>query len=80
MTSQQAVVPAEQEDAPENTPPESWAGEPTTLQAMTDEYIIENKLTGRTPGTSLYIVQARKRSGEITETCEGQTLKLFLVT
>ena len=80
MVTQSATLVASEEDGGEvSTEPEPWVSEPKTLTALTDEYIIENKFPGRAPGTSLYVVQARKRNGDTTECLEGQHLKLFLV-
>lgn len=57
----------------------AWVAEPTTLPGMLEKYIVENKMPGRVPGTTLFIVQAKARDGSIEETVEGQTLKMFLV-
>ena len=57
----------------------AWVTEPTTLPGMLDKYIVENKMPGRVPGTTLFLVQSKARDGSIEETVEGQTLKLFLV-
>ena len=72
-----AVVPAEEQDMVSKEP-EPWVNEPKDLTTMTDEYIIETKMPGRVPGTSLYVVQSRKRNGDLTECLEGQSMKLFL--
>lgn len=39
---------------------------------------IENKIAGRTPGSTLYLVQARSRDGELRETVDDQQYKLFI--
>lgn len=53
--------------------------EPTNVQDLTDRYVIESKVAGRTPGSTLYVVQAKARNGAVTEVAENQTYKLFLV-
>lgn len=78
VINETAVVSAEEEQDPASMEPEPWVKEPKDLTAMTDEYIIETKIPGRVPGTSLYVVQSRKRNGDVTECLEGQSMKLFL--
>ena len=80
MVTQSTALVASEEDGDEvSKEPEPWVSEPKLLSALMDEYIIENKFPGRAPGTSLYVVQARKRNGETTECLEGQHLKFLLV-
>ena len=72
-------VSAAPESLPEtesNLPP--WQ-EPTSIQELTDMYQIENKYAGRTPGTTLYLVQVEARNGDAREIVEGQRFKLFMV-
>lgn len=57
----------------------TWADEPGTLDDLVQAYNIENKIAGRTAGTTLYVVQAVKKSGELGEAQDGQQFKLFLV-
>ena len=56
----------------------AW-NEPSTLQGLTDMYNVENKIAGRTAGTTLYLVQAKGRNGELHEVQDEQKFKLFLV-
>lgn len=71
----QAVVAAEEETAPK-----AWTSEPTKLDALLDEYIIESKFSGRHPGTTLYLTLSTKRSGEVVNVTDNQKYKLFLDT
>jgi len=48
-------------DTPEKLP---WVGEPSTMQALLDRYNVEAKITGRLPGTTLFVVSARDRAGK----------------
>lgn len=41
--------------------------------------MVETKLSGRTPGTTLYIVSAADRNGNMKQTSDGRVYKLFLV-
>ena len=41
--------------------------------------MVETKLSGRTPGTTLYVVTAADRNGAMKQTSDGQVYKLFLV-
>ena len=53
--------------------------EPKDLDQLTTTYVVENKFAGRTPGTTLYLVQAKARNGEIYEVVDDkQEFKLFL--
>ena len=44
----------------------AWVGEPTDIDGVLQRY--EAKITGRLAGTTLFVVQAKDRSGK-TETC-----------
>ena len=76
-----ALVVGESEE-PETpiAPMEPWKGEPATIDALLDTHILENKVAGRTPGTTLYLVSAKRRDGEVEGTLPHQKWKLFLVT
>ena len=53
--------------------------EPKDLDQLTSTYVVENKYAGRTPGTTLYLVQAKARNGELREVADDkQEYKLFL--
>ena len=56
---------------------EPWS-EPEKLEDMLDQYIIEGKFAGRSPGTTMYLVQAKKRDGTLEQVVAGQRCKLFL--
>ena len=71
-----ALVPVEE---PPEDPVEPWS-EPLTVEELVDKYIIESKFAGRYPGTTLYLTQAKDRSGALHQVEEGQRFKLFLVT
>ena len=58
-------VPTPKETVPEKP---AWVGEPGTVQELINKFNIEVKLSGRTPGTTLYVVGSRDRSG-IHEPC-----------
>jgi len=55
-----------------------WENEPSTLQDLLDNYIIENKIVGHTPGMMLYLTKAETRSGERINALPDQQNKLFL--
>ena len=44
-----------------------------------DRYVIETKLSGRTSGSTLFLVAAKQRDGSEHQVVEGQAFKLFLV-
>ena len=49
------------------------------MSELTDRYNVENKIAGRTAGSTLYLVHARSRSGDLHEVAdEEQQYKLFL--
>eukprot|EP00435_Cladocopium_sp_Y103_P058278 s510_g20.t1 len=60
----QALVAKQEADDKEakeaKIPP--WV-EPESVQLLLDHYIVEGKFSGRTPGTTLYLVGAKKRDG-----------------
>ena len=58
---------------------EPWSGEPETIDQLLDRYIVEGKCSGRTAGTTLYLVQCKARDGGVSQALEGQKFKLFLV-
>ena len=49
------------------------------MDELVDRYVIEGKFSGRTAGTTLYLVQAKARDGSLHQAVEGQRFKLFLV-
>ena len=73
---QQQMVIADEEEP--TLPP--WTLEPKTLDQLLEHYIVENKLPGRSPSTTIFIVQAKARGGTTTECLENQTKKMFLDT
>lgn len=72
-----AVVPHEDEPQPEDDLP-TWE-EPETIEDLNQEYVLENKLAGKTAGTSLYIVQSQRRNGTLKDVQPRQAYILFLV-
>ena len=57
----------------------AWA-EPKTLEELTNTYNVENKIAGRTAGSTLYLVQSKGRDGQVRECADpNQQFKLFLV-
>lgn len=52
--------------------------EPTSIQELTDMYQVENKYAGRTAGTTLFLVVAESRSGDVRDVVDGQRFKLFM--
>ena len=55
-----------------------WEDEPTTLDMLQDTYIVEAKMSGRDPGTTLFLTVSKKRDGTCVGVQEGQRFKLFL--
>ena len=66
-----------EDERPQDTPL-SWEGEPDTLDQLVDQYIIECKMSGRTAGTTLILVQSKSRNNQTTDVTEGQQFKLYL--
>ena len=54
--------------------------EPETVEVLMDMYIVEGKFSGRAPGTTLYLMNAKKRDGTTDQIQPNQRFKLFLVT
>lgn len=52
--------------------------EPESVQLLLDHYIVEGKFSGRTPGTTLYLVGSKKRDGIADQIQPNQKYKLFL--
>lgn len=57
---------------------EAWKNDATTIQQIMDNYIIEAKIPGRHPGTTLFIVHAEDRAGKFSDFLDGQKYKLFI--
>ncbi|CAL1173949.1 unnamed protein product [Cladocopium goreaui] len=76
----EAIVPAEdeEEEMPQRTT-FAEGSEPDLLSTLLDQYIVECRFAGRTPGTSLYLAHAVRRDGTRTEMVDNQKFKLFLV-
>lgn len=53
--------------------------EPSTIDMLQDRYIVEGKFSGRTPGTTLFLVHSKRRDGIVDQVTENQRFKLFLV-
>ena len=73
----QQIVPVAPADV--DPAPAAWTMEPTSVQELLDMYVIENKMSGRVAGTSLWLTAAQRRSGEDFQVTEGQKYKLWLV-
>ena len=58
---------------------EPWVNEPETVEQLLHQYIIEGNFAGRVPGTTLFLVQSKKRDGGYHQVIENQKFKLFLV-
>ena len=57
-----------------------WPGEPNTVDGVMNTYNVECKTTGRWPGTTLMLVNAKNRTtGKIDQAVPSQQFKLFLV-
>lgn len=77
-----APTPAETEAqlVPVEEPtPDAFTSEPSNLDALLEEYYVENKVPGRDPGTTLLLTVATSRSGKTSEIVANQKFKLFLV-
>lgn len=59
-------------------PPPCFTSEPSTYEVLLDKYIVESKVPGRNPSTTLLLCMAKSRGGELTEVVDGQKWKLFL--
>ena len=70
------MVPHEEE--PEQDLP-TWEKEPTTIDELMDKYLLETKVSGKTPGTTLFVVQSKARDGTVEDVHGDQDFKLFLV-
>lgn len=55
-----------------------WDGEPETIAQLLEAYVVEAKITGKDPATTLYAVQSTKRNGTLSEITANQPYKLFL--
>jgi hypothetical protein len=74
-----AIVPAE-DDVETPQPPPQWTSEPKSLEQLLDTYIVEQKVSGRQPGVSLYLTMASRRDGTLVDALDNQQkYKLFLV-
>ena len=75
-----AMVPAEVDEEMANVPA-PWTDEPTNLDALLDAYIVEQKISGKWPGSILYLTTVARRDGSVTGALqEQQKYKLFLVS
>jgi len=57
----------------------AWLNEPTDISSLQDRYYVEAKIVGREPGTTLFVVQARDRSGKLDACSSPITLFFSLV-
>ena len=55
-------APQPKEAEPELPP---WVNEPTTIAELQDKYNIEAKPSGRLPGTTLFVVSSKDRTGNV---------------
>ncbi|CAK8995155.1 Uncharacterized protein SCF082_LOCUS4228 [Durusdinium trenchii] len=78
-TASEAPIAPPPEPEPE-LPVTLWSGEPTTVDEILNQYYVEAKISGRTAGTTFFVVDAKRRtSGVLDQVSEHQTLKLFMV-
>ena len=59
-------------------PAEAW-DEPGDCAELLEQYNLETKITGRTSGTTLFVVHSKRRDGRLVECEPDQQFKLFLV-
>lgn len=71
-----AVVAAPPPEPEEVQPP--WQ-EPVTMDSLLESYLVETKISGRVPGTTLIICPVKRRNGTTDQISEGQNYKLFIV-
>ena len=57
----------------------NWDAEPKTVDELIAAHNLDMKTAGRWGGTTLFLVDARNRSGKAENIVEGQEFKLFLV-
>ena len=57
----------------------TWSCELKELQGLLDSYVVENKFSGRHPGTSLFLTGVTRREGGEVAMLPDQKWKLFLV-
>ena len=72
--SSEAIVPAEEPEVDAT----KWSSGPKELQGLLDSYVVETRIPGRHPGTSLFLVNAARRDSETVGVVPGQKFKLFL--
>lgn len=75
---QAAFIAKQEKDAPPPMKIVPWE-EPSTIELLMDRYVIENKISGRSPGTTLILVNAKRRDGTLDQVGPDQQFKLFLV-
>lgn len=71
------AAPPEPEPAPAVAP---WENEPTTVSELLELHVVEAKISGRDAGTTLFVVDARRRNGSLVDTTPNQSYKLFVVS
>ncbi|CAK8990644.1 unnamed protein product [Durusdinium trenchii] len=74
---QAAFIAKQEKDAPPPMKIVPWE-EPSTIELLMDRYVIENKISGRSPGTTLILVNAKRRDGTLDQVGPDQQFKLFL--
>ena len=63
-----APAPELEESKPEEKELPPWTNEPTNIDSLQDRYNLEAKISGRLPGTTLFVVDSKDRSGKV-EAC-----------
>ena len=76
------MAPVEEQLVPlaaEEMEVEYWAGEPSTLEELLDQYVVESKFASQCPGGTLYLTAASNRKGEANNCLPNQRYKLWFV-
>lgn len=63
-----------------NMQPSHLIRSPPLAIAPQERYLVETKLSGRTVGSTLFVVAAKARDGSVTQVKPGQSFKLFLAS
>lgn len=64
----------------EEPPPPAFALEPDNIDALIEQYTVENKIPAREPGFTLMLTSAVRRDGSKVEMLDNQRFKLWMVS
>ena len=67
-------LPQPKRSEPELPP---WVNEPTTIQGLLDKYNVEAKPSGRLPGTTLFVVSSKDRTGNVDSRQNRNQVEMF---